>query len=241
MKINFVSSPKHSAQAALQELTAIYGQVAVAEADYIVALGGDGTVLRGLHGALAGAHQPVFAMRLEGSLGALANRYSPQDLPERLHCARRVVLHPLKAEASCRGGHDQTVIAINEIVLSRQRLQAAKIRVTAAARELPMLIGDGLIIASAVGSSGYNHSAGGPCLPYTTSSLPLTAVALHRCSKWSNMVVDDATSVEIEVTDPEFRPVRLETSTTELRDVRSARVSCCRNLPLTLLFDPDGP
>ena len=239
MKICFVSSPKHSAQAALRELTAIYGQVAVADADYIVTLGGDGTVLRGLHGALASARQPVFAMRLEGSLGAWTNRYSFQDLPQRLQCARRVVLYPLKAEARCMGGHDQTVISFNEIVFSRQRLQAAKIQVTAGARELPMLIGDGLIIASAVGSGGYNCSAGGPCMPYSASKLPLTAVALHPCSKWINTVVDDATCVEIEVRDPEFRPVRLETSTTEIKDVQRARLSCCRNSPLALLFDPD--
>ncbi len=241
MKICFVSSPKQSAQAALGLLTAIYGQVAVADADYIITLGGDGTVLRGLHGALASARQPVFVMRLEGSLGALANRYSFQDLPQRLQCARRVMLHPLKAEARCVGGHNQTVMSFNEIVFSRQRLQAAKIQVTAAAREFPMLIGDGLIIASPAGSGGYYCSAGGLCVPYSASSLPLTAIAPHRSSKWTNTVVDDATCVEIEIMDPEFRPVCLETSTAEIKDIQHARVSCCRNSPLPLLFDPDGP
>ena len=237
MKIRFIASPKRSAQAVLDELTILYGQAPPSEADYIVAVGGDGTVLQALHGALANARQPVFGMRLEGSVGALANRYSLHALPRRLQRARRIVIHPLKAEATCGDGEVQTVFAINEVVFSRQRLQAAKMQVTADAREYPLIIGDGLIIASAVGSSGYNQSAGGPCLPYDASKLALTAISPRRCSRWSNAVADDTACIDVEIIDPDFRPVRLETTMSELRNVRRTRLSCCRDVELILLFD----
>ena len=41
-KIAFLAADTDSAQAALHELTEIYGQCDFKEADYIVALGGDG-------------------------------------------------------------------------------------------------------------------------------------------------------------------------------------------------------
>lgn len=48
-KIAFLAADTDSAQAALHELTEIYGQCDFKEADYIVALGGDGFMLQTLH------------------------------------------------------------------------------------------------------------------------------------------------------------------------------------------------
>ncbi|RVK84728.1 ATP-NAD kinase, partial [Sinorhizobium meliloti] len=53
MKIAFVASPKPGAQRALKELSDRYGQATVAEADFIVTLGGDHMALEAFHGALA--------------------------------------------------------------------------------------------------------------------------------------------------------------------------------------------
>ena len=48
-KIGFVSSDKPEAKKSLKKLKAIYKNVSPNEADVIVALGGDGTVLETLH------------------------------------------------------------------------------------------------------------------------------------------------------------------------------------------------
>ena len=48
-KIAFLAADTDSAQAALHELTEIYGQCDFKKADYIVALGGDGVMLQTLH------------------------------------------------------------------------------------------------------------------------------------------------------------------------------------------------
>ena len=53
VRIRFLfASPKRSAQTVLGELTNLYGQAPPSEADYIVARGGDVTVLQALHGTL---------------------------------------------------------------------------------------------------------------------------------------------------------------------------------------------
>lgn len=237
MKLCFVCSPKAVAQAARRELRARYGQASPHEADYLVAVGGDGTVLRALHMSLVHGRQPVFGMRTPGSVGALAGAYSAANLPQRLVHARGVPLHPLKAEVRTEERSDQTVLAINEVVFSRQRLQAAHVRVIADGCPHPLVIGDGLIVSTAIGSGGYNASAGGPLLSHVARRLALTAIALHPSSRWGNRLVAEDALIEIEIIHPEFRPVRLETNSTELSNELGARVTSCSDLQLTLLFD----
>ena len=81
MKICFLASPKAAAQAARDALVARYGQASAQDADYLVAIGGDGTVLKALQLALVCGHRAVFGMRAEGSVGALANPYSGRISP----------------------------------------------------------------------------------------------------------------------------------------------------------------
>ena len=238
MKIAFVASPKQAAQEALRQLTMRNGQCGVSDADCVVALGGDGTALKALHAVMAAGRQPVYAMRLAGSLGFLANPFALENLPERLHTARRLALRPIKVEVEYEAG-SATVFAINEIVLMRQRLQAAKLRVTAGSDQLAPLIGDGVLVATPIGSSGYNRSAGGSRLPAVSSLLALTALAPYHRSDWCNMVYGDETVIEIEVMDPDHRPVQLQTSMQELPDLRRARISSCHDLPLVLLVDAE--
>ena len=59
--IAFVASRTEEAQAALAQISAQYAQVPLAEADVIVALGGDGFMLRTLHRHLA-LKKPVYGM-----------------------------------------------------------------------------------------------------------------------------------------------------------------------------------
>ena len=104
-----------------------YGQCDIAAASYMVAIGGDGTALRALQAALPTPGKPVFAMRLPGSVGALGNAFDLANLDERLQAARRISVRPLRAEATLVAGGTVTAFGINEIVVSRQALQAAKL------------------------------------------------------------------------------------------------------------------
>jgi NAD+ kinase len=238
MKIHFLGSQKAVAQRAVQDLIDLYGQAELAEATVICAVGGDGTVLNALHTARALKETPVYGMRLPDSVGALGNAFQIAELEDRLHKARRVFIRPLKAEAKTLRGDTVTCIAINEIVLSRARLQTAKLCVDVEAMwRGRRLVGDGLLVSTAIGSGGYNLAAGGPLLPWTSGLLALTGIVVRPSSEWRNTVVDERTVIDVEVVDPQHRPVRIETNFKEIPEVCQVRISHDDSAPLTLLVE----
>jgi len=91
--ICFVASIAPDAEAARQKLVARYGDVPYEDADVIVALGGDGTMLQTLHRTMT-SPKPVFGMN-RGSLGFLMNDYSERGLRARLATAQPSIIHPL--------------------------------------------------------------------------------------------------------------------------------------------------
>lgn len=237
MRIHFLSSPRAAAKEAVQRLIEVYGQKGIGEADFVVAVGGDGTALSALHAVLELPAKPVFAMRLPDSEGALANRFCLQRLHERLHAAERITITPLRAEAKRVNGEVVTLFGINEIVVTRQRLQAARLAVTIGALQPTRIVGDGMLISTPIGSTGYNEAAGGPRLKMDSRLLTLTGIAVRRPAEWASSVVEDQTTIEIEVIDPVHRPVRIETVLREVGDISSVRVSANHNKTLTLLAE----
>ena len=73
-RIGFVSSDKPEAKKSLQVLKKLYKNVSPENADVIVALGGDGTVLKSLHNFLK-KQIPIYGMN-KGFVGFLMNQYS---------------------------------------------------------------------------------------------------------------------------------------------------------------------
>ena len=82
LKIHFVASQVDGAEEALASLAERYGDSPLDEAEVIVALGGDGFMLRTLHRFLPSG-LPVYGMKL-GNVGFLMNRYRSDELQERL-------------------------------------------------------------------------------------------------------------------------------------------------------------
>jgi NAD+ kinase len=238
MKIAFVASPKPGPKQAFEELTARYGQVAPEKADYIVAIGGDGTVLKALHAGMLTTPKPVFALRTLGSVGFLGNSYRVQDLPDRLLAASQITLHPLRAEIERTGAQTCTLVGINDIVLVRERLQSAKMRLFIDDdREPSIIVGDGILVTTPVGSTAYNRALGGPRLPLGSELLGLTGIALNHASRWCNTIVHNRTILSIEVIDPDYRPVRAENSLETISAVVRVRITSEVNIVLALLVE----
>ncbi len=128
-RIAFAANPTSKAQAVLTSLTDRYKNVALDEAEVIVALGGDGFMLRTLHSVLK-LGVPVYGMNA-GSLGFLMNEYEEDGLLERIAEAELVELHPLRMRAHCVNGTVTEALAINEVSLLRQTYQAAKLGIRA--------------------------------------------------------------------------------------------------------------
>ena len=71
--VAFVASPAPEAQNALRSLQGRYPLVDPDDADVIVALGGDGLMLRSLH-RFMGTAKPIYGMN-KGSVGFLMNEF----------------------------------------------------------------------------------------------------------------------------------------------------------------------
>ncbi len=237
LKITFLASAAPPAQEALARLVALYGDVPPNEAEFIVALGGDGLMLETQHRFL-GRNAPIYGMN-RGSVGFLMNSYREEDLPARLRAAQAAHLHPLRMRAhSATGTHAS--LAINEVSLLREQRQAAKLRILVDGKErLPELICDGILISTPAGSTAYNLSAHGPIVPLDARLLPLTPISAFRPRRWRGALLPSAARVVFEVLEPEKRPVSATADYTEVRDVRRVEVREDRSITMTMLFDPD--
>jgi NAD+ kinase len=239
MKIAFTAAPHLIAQDALQKLTNQYGQSDLKAADVVVALGGDGQVLKALYDMMP-ASKPVFAMRRTESIGFMCNDYKPDDLIARITRAQKVVLHPLCLEAKLADGKSQSAGAINEVSIIRETAQSARLRVSVDGIErLQNYSGDGILVATPAGSTAYNHSCGGPIMPLDANTLVMTAISGYRPRRWSHAVLPQASVIEIDVLEQAKRPIRIEAGLTLIHNAVAAKIWLDRDKALTLLFDPD--
>ncbi|MFG1429274.1 NAD kinase [Roseixanthobacter glucoisosaccharinicivorans] len=237
-KIAFVASETTEAQAARTRLIHRYGDVAEADADVIVALGGDGLMLQTMH-AFRDRGVPIYGMH-RGSVGFLMNTYREDALRERLAAAQHVVIHPLIMEAVDRAGIRYQAPAINEVALLRQTYQAAKLRVSIDGKvRLEELICDGMIVATPAGSTAYNLSAHGPILPLSTALLAITPISPFRPRRWRGALVPDKARIDISVLEPEKRPVSAVADHYEVRDIVSVSARLDPTSSMDMLFDPD--
>ncbi len=157
-RIGIVASDVPEARDSAARLGELYGGVDPERADVVVALGGDGFMLETLHRFL-GRAVPIYGMN-RGTVGFLMNAYREDDLAGRLAAAVPTVLHPLRMVAISADGRETEALAINEVSLLRQTRQAAKIRISVDDTvRTPELICDGVLVATAAGSTAYNLSA----------------------------------------------------------------------------------
>ena len=240
IKRALVASPTPPARAAAKELRAAYDWVDVADADLIVALGGDGFMLQTLHQMLdRDPVVPVFGMNL-GTVGFLLNDWRLDALEARLERAKPFRVTPLTMTAQTMRG--QTIVrpAINEVSLLRQTRQTANLEITVDERVvMPDLACDGILTATPAGSTAYNLSAHGPILPLGSAMLALTPISPFRPRRWRGAILPDKTRIGIRVLDPAKRPVSAVADHREVRDVARVDIAIDRTRDLTLLFDPE--
>ncbi len=238
IKLAFVSSDRPEAQAARVALAARYGAAPEAEADVIVALGGDGQMLETLHGNLK-RRTPVFGMN-RGSVGFLMNDYGEDDLIARIAGAEHTVIHPLQMDAWTESGEVHTGLAINEVSLLRQTRQTAKLRITVDDRvRLEELSCDGCLVATPAGSTAYNLSAHGPIIPLDARILALTPISAFRPRRWRGALLSHNARVRFDVLEADKRPVSATADNFEVRRVARVEVRERRDVGLTMLFDSD--
>ncbi len=154
-----------------------------ADADVMVALGGDGLMLQTLH-----AHMRTGKADLRH---ASRHRRLPDERILDARPARTAgggagsLINPLLMRATDIHGAVHLHHAINEVALFRQAHQAAHLRILIDERErMPELIADGVLVATPAGSTAYNLSVQGPILPINAALLALTPISAFRPRRW---------------------------------------------------------
>ncbi len=237
LKIAFLASDAPVAQTARHALAGHYGDVSPQEADVIVALGGDGFMLRTLH-ATQDLRAPVYGMN-RGTIGFLMNEYSEADLMERLKATEEEIINPLSMTAMDRQGEIHHALAINEVSLLRAGPQAAKLRISVDGRlRLSELVCDGALLATPAGSTAYNYSAHGPILPIGSDVLALTAIAAFRPRRWRGALLPKTAHVRFDVLEADKRPVMADADSISIMDIDWVEIRSEPKIRHRILFDP---
>ena len=235
-KIAFLAADTDSPQAALHELTEIYGQCDFKTADYIVALGGDGFMLQTLH-LCQNLRAPVYGMN-RGTVGFMMNAYEIKALPLRLANAEQQIINPLIMKATLVDGKVETALAINEVSLLRAGPQAAKLKIWVDNRQrMEELVCDGVLVATPAGSTAYNYSAHGPILPIGADVLAMTALNAYRPRRWRGALLPKTSIVRIDVLDNKKRPVMADADSVSFKNVKKVEISSETKIKHKILFN----
>jgi NAD+ kinase len=234
-KIALLASDAPEAREATEALRARYGDVPIGEADVVVALGGDGLMLRALHETMS-TGTPIYGMN-RGSVGFLMNEYRPEGLMERLAAAKVETIHPLLATVVNEAGTSRAH-AINEVSLLRQSYQAAKLRIRVDGQvRLEELICDGVLLSTPAGSTAYNLSAHGPILPIDAPLLALTPISAFRPRSWRGALLPNHVKVVIAVLEGDKRPVNAVADHVEFKSVTEVAIQEDRSVSSLIMFD----
>jgi NAD+ kinase len=154
----------------------VAAEVDAAACDFVIALGGDGTTLAGLHAA-APASRPVLGVAC-GSIGALTS-ISADRLDWALEQMARGswTTHALPGLEIDTDGARR--VALNDFTAIRNGTGQVITGVTVDGELYARMAGDGIVVATPLGSSAYTMAAGGPILACGAEGIVLTPLASH--------------------------------------------------------------
>jgi NAD+ kinase len=173
----------------------------VREADLVVALGGDGTMLQAAR-EIGTSRTPLLGINL-GSLGYLTD--VPHDelgaALDRLFAGDYYLSERYRVSAvAWRDGRPlATLSALNDIVVNmgpRPRALDMEVRIDDAS--LSRFLGDGLIVSTPTGSTAYNLAAGGPICHPAVAALLVTPICPHSLAM-RPLIVPNEKDIELQL------------------------------------------
>ena len=174
--------------------------------DLLVAVGGDGTTLAALH-AGAPESRPVLGVAC-GSIGVLTS-VTADRVTSALDFFQGGGWTPMEVpglDLTWGAGHSQ--LAINDVAVLRDGPGQALVSVTVDDVLYARVAGDGVVVATSLGSSAYTMAAGGPILAPGAEGMVVTALATHAGS--CPPLVTGADSQLILAIEPGYGGVRYE-------------------------------
>lgn len=157
----------------------------------VIVLGGDGTLLQAAHD-LADRNIPILGINM-GTLGFLAET----EVAELTEALKRLVADEYLIEEHMMlsvglGGTEESIVipdALNDVVITRSGFsRVIHIEVCVNGELVSDYRGDGVIVSTPTGSTGYNLSAGGPILAPASQMMVITPICPHSLNARSIVV-----------------------------------------------------
>jgi NAD+ kinase len=178
---------------------AFEGETCLAQAEMVIAFGGDGTMLAVARN-VGGRGIPILGVNL-GKLGFLAE-LAPEEMEEAVHdilAGEYVVEDRLVLEATIPGPTGKKFFALNDVVIDRSRTpRIIDLEAHINGEFAVTYRGDGIIVSTPTGSTAYALSNGGPIVTPTCGVIGITPISPHTLSG-RPLIVPDSSQIRVVV------------------------------------------
>lgn len=167
--------------------------------DLIITIGGDGTILRGVHVA-ASRDIPVLGVNM-GRVGFMSDIESKDAINEigwyldgNARIERRYML-----SATIQGRESQPIISLNDVTVARGPIvRVIEVSTVVDGVHLATYRGDGVVVSTATGSTGYTLGLGGPVMDPASRDFLVKPIATHM-SQFGGAILQASSTVELTV------------------------------------------
>ncbi len=175
------------------------------EADLVLVLGGDGTLLSVARAAPSGTPLLGVNLGLLGFLAGLSQKEATGRLDDVLAGRFREDRRRRMDVSISRGPHHGKYRVLNDAVLNREALaRISTFTIALDGKPVAEFRADGVIVATPTGSTAYNLSAGGPILHPALPAIVITPICPHTLGQ-RPLVVPASTRIRVRVLGPERR------------------------------------
>ena len=172
------------------------------KADFLVSLGGDGTLLSLVRRSY-GSHKPVVGINA-GTLGFLADitiedvdMFLGQLLQSDYRIDERMMIEGYLQK---KNGEKESFFAFNDVVItSPLSMKMVHVNASIDGERFNSYRGDGLIISTPTGSTAYNLAAGGPVVYPLTKAFVMTPVLTQSLANQLPLIVPTDFSIELDI------------------------------------------
>jgi NAD+ kinase len=208
----------------------------------VLVLGGDGTMLRAIreHWQL---RVPFIGLNT-GHLGFLMNEHLPEELLDLELVSYNLPM--LRVDATRPDGETTWGLAFSDVWLERAEGQAAWLRVDIDGEtRVAKVVGDGMLVSTAAGSSAYARAMGAVPVPIDTPTLTLAGSNIFQPRFWKPMILSDESLITLSSLDYSGkRPLRCFIDGLPLGSMQDIEVrrslSASVELAFTKQFDPSA-
>ncbi len=152
----------------------------VKSVELIVALGGDGTILK-VMGDAAESGTPVIGINL-GHLGFLTQAEKDDtDIFDKIANAQFSIKHLMMLQASVikNGKKSSSALALNDMIFRGSGGKMLSLEIEADGTVANRYLADGMIVSTSTGSTAYSLSCGGPIVHQSLDCIILTPICPH--------------------------------------------------------------